>query len=349
MSNQSYALDSIAMKGECMSFRRDVPVSLAFAVACAAGLPAWAHHSAAMFDSNREIIVEGVVTEYQWKNPHSYLTVKTSAGSTTLELGPPSTLGPLGLKSDTIKVGDQVKVRGNPPRRGTLALARELIRPDGSLVALNISGTRAAQRTPPTAQADSVAGTWVPEGFQSFLQNRSSLPLTERGKQVLQASSTETSMQNECVPVGAPMVMLYPTANRIEIAKDLVRLHIDWMDTERVVYMDGRKPPANAKPTMNGFSTGKWEGKTLVVDTTLFAEHREGNGVGLSSGVRKHLVERFVLSEDRKHLTYEFTLEDPDWLTAPVKQAIQWDHRPDLAPSNTKCDPQAASRYMKGD
>lgn len=318
------------------------------AVAGTAAVPMWAHHSAAMFDSSKEILVEGVVTEYQWKNPHSYLTVKTATGPVTLELGPPSTLGPLGLKADTIKVGDHVKVRGNPPRRGTLALGRELIRPDGTFVALNISGSR-VPRPEPTVQADSVAGTWVPEGIFSFLQSRSTWPLNDRARAALQASSTETSPQNQCIAVGAPMVMLYPAANRIEVARDVVRIHVDWMDTERVVYMDGRKPPTNAKPTMNGFSTGKWEDKTLVVDTTQFAEHREGNGLGLASGLRKHLVERFFLSDDRKHLTYEFTLEDPDWMTGVVKQSIQWDYRPDLMPSNTRCDAAAASRYMKGE
>jgi hypothetical protein len=223
-----------------------------------------------------------------------------------------------------------------------------LIRPDGTFVALNISGSR-VQRSQPTAQADSIAGTWVPEGFFSLMQARSTWPLNAKAKAVLQAATTETSTQNECVPVGAPMVMYYPAANRIEVTRDAVLLHIDWMDTERVVYMDGRKPPANAKPTMNGFSTGKWEGKTLVVDTTNYAEHREGNGLGLSSGIRKHLVERFVLSEDRKSLTYEFTLEDPDWMTGPVKHSVRWDYHPEITPSNTKCDAAAASRYMKGE
>jgi hypothetical protein len=313
-------------------------------MACVAA-PASAHHSAAMFDTSKEIIVEGVVEEFNWKNPHSYITVRTATGPLTLELGPPSTLGPLGLKRDTIKVGDKVTMRANPPRRGTMALGRQLVRPDGSTVALmiGISGTRPE----PVKQADSVVGTWVPEGFFGFLRSRASWPLTERGKAALAAASIADSTQNQCVPVGAPMLMHYPAANRIEVAKDVVRLHVDWMDAERVVYLDGRKPAANAKPTLLGFSTGKWEGKTLVVDTTHFAEHREGNALGLPSGPRKHLVERFSLSEDRRHLTYEFTLEDPDWLTAPVKQSIQWDYRPDLLPSNTKCDVEAASRFLK--
>lgn len=318
------------------------------ALACLIGMTANAHHSAAMFDTSKEVVVEGVVSEYAWKNPHSYITVRTTTGPITLELGPPSTLGPLGLKANTIKVGDHVKVNGSPPRRGTLYLGRELIRADGSIVPLIITSAR-AQRPQITAQADSVAGTWVPEGFMSFLQSRSRWPLNDKGKAALQAATTENSTQNDCIPVGAPMVMHYPAVNQIEVTKDKVLLHIDWMDTERVVYMDGRKPPANAKPTMNGFSTGRWDGKTLVIDSTQFAAHREGNGLGLPSGTRKHLVERFILSDDRKHLTYEYTLEDPEWMTAPVTQSIQWDYHPELQPSNTRCDAKAASRFIKGE
>jgi hypothetical protein len=322
--------------------------SASFTLACLVlAAPVLAHHSAAMFDSSKEVVVEGVVTEYAWKNPHSYLTVRTATGIVVLELGPPSTLGPLGLKKDTIKVGDQVKVRSNPPRTGTLSLARVLVRADGTTVPLNIS---AGTRKQAVAQAESLAGVWVPEGFFGFLQSRARWPLNNKGKAALQAADANANIsQNQCIPVGAPMVMLYPTANRIEIARDVVRIHVDWMDAERVVYLDGRKPPANAKPTMQGFSTGKWEGKTLVVDTTQFAEHREGNGLGMPSGPRKHLVERFTLTDDRQHLTYEFTLEDPDLFTAPIKQSIQWDYRPDVEPSGTRCDVGAASRYLKGE
>jgi hypothetical protein len=308
--------------------------------------PVLAHHSAAMFDTSKEIMVEGVVTEYAWKNPHSYLTVRTATGPQVLELGPPSTLGPLGLKRDTIKIGDKVSVRASPPRTGAVALGRELVRPDGTTVPLML-GTASSRRPPSVAQADSLAGIWVPEGFFGFLRSRATWPLTEQGKAALKVANMKESTQNQCVPVGAPMVMHYPTANRIEVKRDVVRIRVDWMGAERVVYLDGRKPPANAKPTLQGFSTGRWEGKALVIDTTQFAEHREGNALGLPSGRRKHLIEKFSLSDDRQHLTYEFVLEDPDWLTAPVKQSIQWDYHPEIEPSGVKCDVGAASRYLK--
>jgi hypothetical protein len=69
--------------------------------------------------------------------------------------------------------------------------------------------------------------------------------------------------------------------------------------------------------------------------------------LGLPSGLRKQLVERFSLTEDRRHLKYEFVLEDPEWFTAPVKQSIQWDYQPDLKPSGARCDIAAASRFLK--
>ncbi|HXC59441.1 MAG TPA: DUF6152 family protein [Steroidobacteraceae bacterium] len=315
------------------------------AIACGAlaALPAVAHHSSAMFDLSKELMVEGTVTEFSWKNPHSYLTVKTANGPLVLELGPPSTLNPLGLRRDAIHVGDKIKIRAAPPRRGTMALGRELIRPDGSTLPLMIGGS--AKLPAPTAKAATIAGTWVPEGFFKFVGSRGSWSFTDKGRAAFQAADIKKSTQNECIPVGAPQVMMYPTANRIEVGKDEVKLHIDWMGAERVVYMDGRKPPV--KPTMQGFSTGKWEGTTLVVDTSHFAEHREGLALGIPSGLGKHLVERFSLIDEGRHINYEFVLEDPEYLTAPVKQSLLWNYSPDLKPSGVKCDVKSASRYLK--
>ena len=320
-------------------------IALVSACSALAVLPATAHHSSAMFDMSKEIVVEGTVTEFSWKNPHSYITVKTANGPQVLELGPPSTLNPLGLRRDAIHVGDKIKIRAAPPRRGTMALGRELIRADGSTLPLMIGG--AAKLPTPTAQAETIAGTWVPEGFFKFLASRASWPLTEKGRAALKVADIKNSTQAQCIPVGAPMLMQYPAVNRIEVGKDVVKLHIDWLDAERVVYMDGRKPPAKGKPTLQGFSTGKWEGKTLVVDTTHFAEHREGLALGIPSGLGKHLVERFSLTNEGRQLTYEFVVEDPEYLTAPVQQSLLWNYSPDLKPSGVKCDVKSASRYLK--
>jgi hypothetical protein len=83
--------------------------------------------------------------------------------------------------------GDNIKTRAAPPRRGTMALGRELIRADGSTLPLMIGGN--AKLPVPTAQAQSIAGTWVPEGFFKFLGSRASWPLTEKGRAALKSAN----------------------------------------------------------------------------------------------------------------------------------------------------------------
>jgi hypothetical protein len=118
------------------------------------------------------------------------------------------------------------------------------------------------------------------------------------------------------------------------------------MSSERVVYLDGRGHPENGVPSLHGHSIGHWEGSTLVVDTTHFTEHKQGNSMSLPSGLRKHVVERFSLSDDHKHLEYGFVLEDPDYLAAPVTYSAEWDYRPDLSPSGLPCDLDVARRFL---
>lgn len=56
-----------------------------------------------------------------------------------------------------------------------------------------------------------------------------------------------------------------------------------------------------------------------MIDTAHFAEHPDGNAPGLPSGLCRHL-------------RYEFVPEDPDYLTAQVRQSVLWDYQPTLAP-----------------
>src|SRR5829696_10494669 len=87
--------------------------------------PVLAHHSAAMFDVTQERVVQGIVTDFAWTNPHSYLTIRTSGANPVdqvIEVGPPATLRPLGLTEDAVRVGDAVSVRVNPAKRGSIVL-----------------------------------------------------------------------------------------------------------------------------------------------------------------------------------------------------------------------------------
>jgi hypothetical protein len=74
----------------------------------------------------------------------------------------------------------------------------------------------------------------------------------------------------------------------------------------RVVRMNAEHLPPTIRKWM-GDSVGKWEGDTLVVDTTNFTNKTQFRG----SGENLHVVERFT-RVDPKTLLYRFTVEDPD-------------------------------------
>ena len=83
----------------------------------------YAHHSAAGVDRTKSVTVEGVVKEFKWGNPHSWLDVEVanSKGGTDIwsfEMNPPAYLVRSGWKSTSVKAGDKVKVTGRPFMNG---------------------------------------------------------------------------------------------------------------------------------------------------------------------------------------------------------------------------------------
>jgi hypothetical protein len=305
-----------------------------------------------MFDLTKEIVLEGVLTKFDVRNPHSYLAIRVRQADGTLreqelEAGPSSTMRPVGLTSESVQVGDLVTVRAHPAKRGSLMLGRELVKSDGTVLPLVLPAPR--RLAAPEVTAASLAGTWVPQGFFEFLDARLRWPLTEQGRAAFERYDPLQSLQGQCIPVSPPQLMSYPVANEIELADDVVRIRVDWMASNRLVYFDGRGHPPNGERTLHGHSIGTWEGETLVIDTALFADHAEGNALGIPSGPRKHLVERLTLMENRRQLSYDAWLEDPDWLAAPITYSAVWDYRPELRSSGLECDREIARRSMTND
>ena len=100
-------------------------------------VPALAHHSGAMFEKVKTITVEGVVKQFQYTNPHSWLLVdvKNKDGSVTtwgFEAEGPSTLQRSGIRPSDFAVGTKLKITGHPMRDGSPAAAWiDAVRADG--------------------------------------------------------------------------------------------------------------------------------------------------------------------------------------------------------------------------
>jgi Family of unknown function (DUF6152) len=94
------------------------------AVVMSSAVPAFAHHSFAMFDAEKKVTLEGTVKEFQWTNPHSWIlmTVSTPQGQPeqwAIEMGGPSGLARQGWVPKTLTPGMKVKTVIHPLRDGT--------------------------------------------------------------------------------------------------------------------------------------------------------------------------------------------------------------------------------------
>ena len=102
------------------------------------GLPAHAHHSfAAEYDSSKKLTLKGIVTKFEWTNPHShfYLDVKDADGKVAnwnLELASPNMMQRNGWTRHSLKEGDEVTVTASKAKDGTnTASADTIVKSDG--------------------------------------------------------------------------------------------------------------------------------------------------------------------------------------------------------------------------
>lgn len=130
-----------------MNFAKWLGIS-AVLVACIA--PAAAHHSANMFDPQKEVVLDGTIKEFQWTNPHIWIQVLVAdaKGATvewSVEGGSPNLVGRQGWKRNSFKPGDKVVMKIRPMRNGD---------PGGSFVSATFADGRTlggTQGAPPPA------------------------------------------------------------------------------------------------------------------------------------------------------------------------------------------------------
>src|SRR5689334_17267797 len=142
------------------------------------------------------------------------------------------------------------------------------------------------------------------------------------------AGPEDRNLWERCIlGTAGPPIVPGPYNNNFQLfqTRDYVVILNEMIHDARIIPLDGRPHlPSHIRQWM-GDSRGRWEGKTLVVDTTNFTgkTNFRGSGEGL------HLVERFTRM-DAGTLLYEFTVEDPASFTRPWKAAIPMTRTDDL-------------------
>jgi hypothetical protein len=134
----------------------------------------------------------------------------------------------------------------------------------------------------------------------------------------------------QCEPAGYPRVMLQifaPLMRFIQTSNEVVEF-FEWGHTFRDIWTDGRKPLDSPEPTYYGYSVGRWDGDTFVVDSNGFTDRTWTDPLGSphSDQMTLHEVFRRV---DHDHLELVITLTDPKTYTKPwVSDTMLFDWAP---------------------
>jgi hypothetical protein len=121
-----------------------------------------------------------------------------------------------------------------------------------------------------------------------------------------------------CLPQGVPKVLLAPAPWRIVQAPDRIFFVHEAFNLWWQVFMDGREfvPSPDVTPTWHGYSTGKWEGDTLVVDSRGFNGKVWLDQLGKPSTEALHVTTRFR-RRDFGRMDIQITIDDPEAYTKP--------------------------------
>jgi len=87
-----------------------------------AALPAAAHHSYAMFDMNKTVVLDASVSRFKWQNPHAFIEADVAVNGASehwaIEMTSPNNLAQEGWKRTSLKPGDRVRIWVHPLRSG---------------------------------------------------------------------------------------------------------------------------------------------------------------------------------------------------------------------------------------
>jgi hypothetical protein len=161
---------------------------------------------------------------------------------------------------------------------------------------------------------------------------------TEAGLALQAAGAPEDDLTSMCAPYGLARQAINPLP--LAIRRDgpnLVIQYEEW-NLSRRIYLDGRELPAEAEPSLLGYSVGRIEGDALVIESNgLEANIYFGFHSGGGHSDQATVLERYTLAADPHRLLLEMTLTDPVTLTEPQVMSKIWLATPDLELVEDSC------------
>jgi hypothetical protein len=302
------------------------PSRLGFLAAVLA-LPALAHHGVAPhYDDSKQVTIDGTVAEFQFINPHTfvYLRVAGADGKDAIwhcEMASRSVLARNGLTEAMFAPGTHVRITGSQARQNPTGCAlREAHFDDGSVLrSSTLFGATPATSAVPTERRESIDGVWA---MKTFRVSRYLGVLTDEGERLRAAfDPIKDDPAIYCDP--ASPVRFWVNVNEpFEIKRDgnTVVVEHQFMDTRRTVYLDRAAPPPGTPRSTMGYSTGRFDGAALVIETTNFVAATLEPRYGVMHSAELKLTERIEVNEATHELEITWTIDDPIVFKEPHTQ-----------------------------
>ena len=219
-----------------------------------------------------------------------------------------------------------------------------MTRPMTQMKSLLLAATMMLAAAPALAQkiyepppARDLGGVWMIEGDRSTLttvdgklppMNKAARAKYNAAVKARAAGKPDFDTVEKCMPHGLPRLLL--AAYPIEVLQEPTQITFihEAQHMPRMVYLDATLPPiADIDPLWMGFSAGKWDGDTLVVESGGFRDRTTLDKAGLPHSTAMKLSER-IRKVDADTLEDVFTVEDPAAYTKPWTARVTYRRKP---------------------
>ena len=150
-----------------------------------------------------------------------------------------------------------------------------------------------------------------------------------------------------CMPHGIPDAMIVPGPVKFVQNPGVTYLLYEEFNHFRQVFTDGRPLPADMQPAWFGYSIGKWEGDTFVVETAGYNDQAWLDDAGHPHTDQLRTIERFR-RPDFGRMELQVTIDDPKAYTKPWTVTIQLRFMPDTEMIEDMCDNEKDAAHAVG-
>jgi hypothetical protein len=205
-------------------------------------------------------------------------------------------------------------------------------------------------KAPPRRLSDGhvdLSGFWMPADGVRHLLNLAvdlkpeEVPLQPWAQQVYKERIENNGMDHpgvRCWPSGIPEKLNIPDGLKVVHSPDLLLFLYESRTIYRQVFTDGRPlPPRDVQPTWMGYSIGRWEGDTMVVETVGSNGKTWLDMRGLPATEALRVVERYTRPTIGR-IDIEVTIDDPKAYTRPWTVNLQWALQPDTDLIESICE-----------